>query len=277
MSIAAIFAPRSLRARIAWVITLTWVFTGLVPQITTRSDTRHLARIDAGDLAGADGKSDARDGRADRRVEAGIFLHMREAVDAVAHHEPHGAGVIIRPDRLGAEFALGLRRSARRFRPAPRPRKSARTDRSPSARCGASDAAAGRDDECARRSARPWRRRRRRYRSAAWSRAPGRSCGRRSPRYRARRPTGNRADRWSGGCRSWHAGSCLDRYHQKPAVAEGICPASTPAKTAAGHASGAQIGAAIGVDGLPVDVARARARRGNAPLRRRLPAGPARR
>ena len=38
MSIAAIFAPRSLRARIACVITLTWVLTGLVPQITTRSD-----------------------------------------------------------------------------------------------------------------------------------------------------------------------------------------------------------------------------------------------
>ena len=29
----------ALRARVAWVITLTWVFTGLVPQITTRSDT----------------------------------------------------------------------------------------------------------------------------------------------------------------------------------------------------------------------------------------------
>ena len=31
---------------------------------------------------------------------------MRKAVDAVAHHEAHGAGVVIRPDRLGAEFAL---------------------------------------------------------------------------------------------------------------------------------------------------------------------------
>ena len=34
----AILAPRSLRARVACVITLTWVFTALVPQITTRSD-----------------------------------------------------------------------------------------------------------------------------------------------------------------------------------------------------------------------------------------------
>jgi hypothetical protein len=68
----------------------------------------HFARIDAGDLAGADGKSDARDVGADRRVEAGIFLHMREAVDAVAHHEAHGAGIIIRPDGLRAELAFGL-------------------------------------------------------------------------------------------------------------------------------------------------------------------------
>ena len=38
MSIATILAPRSLRARTAWVITLTCVLTGLVPQITTRSE-----------------------------------------------------------------------------------------------------------------------------------------------------------------------------------------------------------------------------------------------
>ena len=38
MSIATILAPRCLRARMACVITLTCVLTGLVPQITTRSD-----------------------------------------------------------------------------------------------------------------------------------------------------------------------------------------------------------------------------------------------
>ena len=38
MSMATILAPRSLRARVACVITLTWVLTALVPQITTRSD-----------------------------------------------------------------------------------------------------------------------------------------------------------------------------------------------------------------------------------------------
>jgi len=68
----------------------------------------HLARIDAGDLAGAGGESHPRDGRTDGAVEPGIFLDMGEAVDAVAHHQTHGAGVIIRPHRLGAELALGL-------------------------------------------------------------------------------------------------------------------------------------------------------------------------
>ena len=67
----------------------------------------HLARIDACDLAGADGKTDAGDIGADSRVEAGIFLHMRQAVDAVAHHQPHGAGVVIRPNRFSSELALG--------------------------------------------------------------------------------------------------------------------------------------------------------------------------
>ncbi len=67
----------------------------------------HLARIDAGDLAGADGEPDAGNVGANGRVEAGIFLHMRKAVDAVAHHQPHGAGVVIGPHRLSPELALG--------------------------------------------------------------------------------------------------------------------------------------------------------------------------
>src|SRR5262245_41213978 len=33
---------------------------------------------------------------------------MAEAIDAVAHHQTHGAGVIIRPDTLGAVTLLGL-------------------------------------------------------------------------------------------------------------------------------------------------------------------------
>ncbi len=167
----------------------------------------HLARIDAGDLAGADGKTDAGDVGADGRVEAGIFLHMRKAVDAVAHHQPHGAGIVIRPNRFSPELALGrvepIGDLVERLVPG-NPRELAR---SPSAQCGAADTSAGPGDGCARHSGRPWRRRPRRYRSAAWSRAPGRWWNRRSPRHRARRPTGNHADRSNAGYRSWPAGS----------------------------------------------------------------------
>src|SRR3954451_8170298 len=67
----------------------------------------HLARIDAGDLAGTDRKPDPGDVGANGRVKAVIFLYMRKAVDAVAHHEPPGAGVVVWPDRLGAKFAFG--------------------------------------------------------------------------------------------------------------------------------------------------------------------------
>src|SRR2546423_10740761 len=67
----------------------------------------HLARIDAGNLAGADRKPDPGDVGANGGVEAGIFLYMRKAVDAVSHHDAHGAGVVVGPDRLSAEFAFG--------------------------------------------------------------------------------------------------------------------------------------------------------------------------
>jgi hypothetical protein len=33
---------------------------------------------------------------------------VTQPVDAVAHHEAHGAGVVVRPDRIGAVLALGL-------------------------------------------------------------------------------------------------------------------------------------------------------------------------
>ena len=48
-----ILAPRSLRALIAWVITLTWVATALVPQMTTQSDFGHFAGIGSGKAAGS--------------------------------------------------------------------------------------------------------------------------------------------------------------------------------------------------------------------------------
>jgi hypothetical protein len=39
-------------------------------------------------------------------VEAGIAFRVREAFDSVAHHETHRAGVEVRPDAFGPEFAL---------------------------------------------------------------------------------------------------------------------------------------------------------------------------
>ncbi len=65
---------------------------------------RHLARIGPGELAGAG--DEAGPGRidADRRVKAGVLLHMAQAVDAVAHDEAHRAGVVVGPDRLAAVF-----------------------------------------------------------------------------------------------------------------------------------------------------------------------------
>ena len=38
MSITTMVAPFSLRARVAWVIRLTWVATAFVPQMTMTSD-----------------------------------------------------------------------------------------------------------------------------------------------------------------------------------------------------------------------------------------------
>ena len=48
------------------------------------------------------------DADADVAEKAGISLDVGQAVDAVAHHEAHRAGVEIGPDAFGAAFALGL-------------------------------------------------------------------------------------------------------------------------------------------------------------------------
>ena len=68
---------------------------------------RHFARIGAGELAGAGGKSGPGRIDADGGEEAGIFLGVAQAMDAVALHIAHGAGVKVGPDRLGAVFAFG--------------------------------------------------------------------------------------------------------------------------------------------------------------------------
>ena len=68
---------------------------------------RHLARVGAGELAGAG--DEAGPGRidADGGEEAGIFLGVAQPVDAVAHDVAHGAGIEIGPHRLGAVRPLG--------------------------------------------------------------------------------------------------------------------------------------------------------------------------
>ena len=45
-----------------------------------------------------------------RRMEAGIFLDVAQPVDAVAHHQAHGAGVVIGPHAFGAVALLGLKK-----------------------------------------------------------------------------------------------------------------------------------------------------------------------
>ena len=107
MSTATILAPRSLRARVACVITLTWVLTALVPQITTRSDFA-ISRGSGPASVPVPAMKPVHDGvGADGGMKAGIALGVAQPVDAVAHDEAHGAGVVVGPDRLRAVALLG--------------------------------------------------------------------------------------------------------------------------------------------------------------------------
>ncbi len=71
---------------------------------------RHLARIGPAEVAGAGGKAGIGRVDADRGVEAGIFLDVAQPVDAVAHHQAHGAGILVRPHGFGAVAPLGLQK-----------------------------------------------------------------------------------------------------------------------------------------------------------------------
>ena len=68
---------------------------------------RHLARIGTGDPAGAGGKAGVGGVDADGGMKAGVFLGVAQPMDAVALHETHGAGVVVRPDRLRAISRFG--------------------------------------------------------------------------------------------------------------------------------------------------------------------------
>jgi hypothetical protein len=90
-------------------MTFTWVLTALVPQSTI--GFRHFARIDARDLADPGGEAAERRIDADGGVEARILLRMAQPVDAVAHDETHGAGIVVRPHGFGAVTLLGPQQS----------------------------------------------------------------------------------------------------------------------------------------------------------------------
>ena len=75
---------------------------------------RHLARIGTRQLAGAGDIAGPGQRGADGGVHVGVALGVAQTVDAVAHHQAHGAGIIVGPHRF--------RRRACARRPAgPRP------------------------------------------------------------------------------------------------------------------------------------------------------------
>src|SRR5262249_4765719 len=77
-----------------------------------------------GDAPGAGRKARIGGIDADGGVEAGIVLRVAQAIDAVAHHQTHGAGVVIGPDGLGPVPLLGgeepFRREIKRVVPGDR-------------------------------------------------------------------------------------------------------------------------------------------------------------
>src|SRR5262245_45723516 len=69
---------------------------------------RHFARIDACDASDPGGVARVSRVDADGRVKSGVFLDVPQAIDAVAHHQAHRAGVVIGPDAFRAVAALGF-------------------------------------------------------------------------------------------------------------------------------------------------------------------------
>src|SRR5271166_6188774 len=78
-STATIFAPRSLRARIAWVITLTCVATAFGPPDDDAVRLGHFARIGAHEATGSGEVAGPRDADADGCEKARIALGVNRA------------------------------------------------------------------------------------------------------------------------------------------------------------------------------------------------------
>ena len=159
---------------------------------------RHFARISAHQPAGSGDIAGPCDADADCPVEAGIALGVREALDSVAHHETHRAGVEVGPHAFGSELALDRQEivgdAVERLVPADRRKLPASLGTDAAKRLSQPI----RDDGSAPNSERPWRRRRRTCRSGRARRGCGRCAFRRSPRRRERKPRGSRADRLKG-------------------------------------------------------------------------------
>ena len=152
---------------------------------------RHLARVRSDEAADAGHPASLADRRADRLGLAGIAHDVAQPVDAVALHQPHRASIVIGPHRFGAMPRRPSRRMPPPRDPAPRPRRSAGTGRTPWGRCAAAVGSDGPDGGSARHSARPWRRSRRRCNCSPPRRAPRRCVCRPALRSREHRWKGN--------------------------------------------------------------------------------------
>ena len=178
---------------------------------------RHLARIGTGDPAGAGGKAGVGGVDADGGMKARVFLGVAQPMDAVALHETHGAGVVIRPDRLRSISRFGheelLADDIERVVPRDRLERAGALRPGPAHRprhpIGMVDALGVARDLGADHALR--------CRRCPARRARGRWCGRRAPRPRARRSKGNHADRRNG--RSGWAAAAGER-------ADSWCPRS---------------------------------------------------
>ena len=76
---------------------------------------RHLAWIRARELASAGDKARPRQGHADSRMLTRIALGVAQAMDSIAHHEAHRAGVEIRPHGVRTQALFGFQKGISDF------------------------------------------------------------------------------------------------------------------------------------------------------------------